>query len=110
MELVPKWPVAHWDDWMRKPEVRLGRQCVFPEVPRSHTFGAVGTSKGLWYEQHLAHMVLNKEPVDWKEVVSRRWGGRGEGEGSLCQGDNALLNKRTARDFQAEVKPISTIW
>ena len=70
LELVPKWPAAHWDDWMRKPEVRLGRQCVFPEVPRSHTFGAVGTSKGLWYELHLAHMVLNKEPVDWKRVVS----------------------------------------
>ena len=36
----------------------------------SHTFGAVGMSKGLWYEQHLAHMMINKEPVDWKKVVS----------------------------------------
>lgn len=68
-ELHPKWPNAYWDDWLRLPENRKGRQCVFPEVPRTHTFGRDGTSGGVLFDQHLKPMLLNKQRVDWSKQV-----------------------------------------
>lgn len=70
-ELFPIWPQKYWDDWMRLSSIRNGRQCIFPEVPRTHTFGAVGTSKGKFYHDLLEPMILNKEPVDWLRMVSK---------------------------------------
>lgn len=64
-ELLLQWPKRHWDDWLRRPEVRKGRQCIFPEVPRTHTFGRHGTSGGLFYTEHLENMILATEAVDW---------------------------------------------
>jgi hypothetical protein len=73
-ELLPGWANASryggWDEYLRAPCVRRGRQCVFPEVSRSHTFGAVGNSGGMFYEAHLAGMLLNAEPTNWTKVVS----------------------------------------
>ena len=62
-----------WDDWLRSPAVRDGRQCVFPEVPRTHTFGSIGTSGGIFYRSFLANMLLNRERIDWARMV-RTWG------------------------------------
>ena len=42
-ELREKWPVAFWDDWMREEGQRKGRDCIYPEVARSYTFGIEGT-------------------------------------------------------------------
>ncbi len=69
-ELYPKWPQVHWDHFLREPFRRQGRQCVFPEVPRTITFGENGTSKGQFYDKHLSKMVLNSEEVDWGAQVS----------------------------------------
>uniref|UniRef100_A0A7S0N7F4 Alpha-1,3-mannosyl-glycoprotein 2-beta-N-acetylglucosaminyltransferase n=1 Tax=Chlamydomonas leiostraca TaxID=1034604 RepID=A0A7S0N7F4_9CHLO len=66
LELVGGWPGIYWDDWMRGPEVRKGRQCVFPEVSRTFTFGAQGTSGGQFYKDHLIHMALNRHLIDWE--------------------------------------------
>ena len=42
-ELSAKWPLAFWDDWMRDDGQRKGRDCIYPEVARSYTFGIEGT-------------------------------------------------------------------
>lgn len=68
-ELHESWPNGYWDEYMREPKVRKGRQCIFPEVPRTHTFGKVGTSGGQFFDQHLAVMLLNKEEIDWSKQV-----------------------------------------
>ena len=34
-ELEPIWPSQYWDDWLRGPEVRKGRQIIRPEIPRT---------------------------------------------------------------------------
>eukprot|EP00775_Hariotina_reticulata_P008428 gene8428-8611_t len=64
-ELVSIWPIEGWDDWMRDVEIRGGRQCVFPEVSRTHTFGQMGTNFGEFFDRHLKSMLLNEERIDW---------------------------------------------
>jgi alpha-1,3-mannosyl-glycoprotein beta-1,2-N-acetylglucosaminyltransferase len=84
LEALPGWPGAAWDEYLRDPEgLRKGRQCVFPEVPRTHTFGEKGASGGLGYKDHLENMVLNKQAVDWIKQVraTGAWLGRGGGAG-----------------------------
>eukprot|EP00775_Hariotina_reticulata_P012917 gene12917-13044_t len=65
LELIDRWPSGGWDDWLRKDFVRKNRQCIFPEVSRTHTFGTYGTSGGMFYKQHLDPMLLNKEHTNW---------------------------------------------
>ena len=31
-EFERQWPPTHWDHWMREPQQRKGRVCVYPEV------------------------------------------------------------------------------
>ncbi|VDM61721.1 unnamed protein product [Angiostrongylus costaricensis] len=64
-ELGPKWPSGFWDDWLREPEIRNGRQCIRPEISRTKMtlFGKAGASKGLFFDKHLAKVVLNTAPV-----------------------------------------------
>jgi alpha-1,3-mannosyl-glycoprotein beta-1,2-N-acetylglucosaminyltransferase len=59
-----------WDDWMRHANVSVERQCVFPEVSRTHTFGEEGTHLGEHFAQHLKTMLLNEERIDWMKKVS----------------------------------------
>jgi alpha-1,3-mannosyl-glycoprotein beta-1,2-N-acetylglucosaminyltransferase len=74
LELMSTWPPGYWDDnHLRKPHIRKGRQCVYPEVPRTHTFGAVGASNGMFYLEHLDNMVANTEVMDWQEQVGVLW-------------------------------------
>jgi hypothetical protein len=42
-EWLPKWPLAHWDHFLRDPHVRQGRHCVYPEISRNYNIGEVGT-------------------------------------------------------------------
>jgi hypothetical protein len=34
-ELGAVWPQIYWDDWLRGPDVRKGRQILRPAVPRT---------------------------------------------------------------------------
>jgi alpha-1,3-mannosyl-glycoprotein beta-1,2-N-acetylglucosaminyltransferase len=70
-ELHASWPRLYWDDWLREPQVRRGRQCVFPEVPRTHTYGKKGTSGGQHYMEHLHNMLISREAVNWP--AQARW-------------------------------------
>lgn len=67
-ELWSQWPKQYWDDWMRQPEVRQGRQCVFPEASRTHTYGKAGTSGGMLYRDHLANMLLSNATLVWTDM------------------------------------------
>lgn len=60
-ELEPKWPNMFWDDWMRKSDQRKHRSCIRPEVSRTSTFGKKGVSRGLYYEQHLKFINVNRK-------------------------------------------------
>jgi len=53
-----------WDDWMRKPEQRRSRSCIRPEIPRSSTFGRLGTSK-------LVHTPTID--ITWCHLINRLW-------------------------------------
>lgn len=43
-EMRDKWPKGFWDDWLREPQQRQGRSCIFPEINRVFTFGEKGSS------------------------------------------------------------------
>ncbi|ESO10940.1 hypothetical protein HELRODRAFT_72024 [Helobdella robusta] len=66
LELEPKWPEAFWDDWLRSPEIRMGRSCLRPEVSRVFNFGEQGVSRGLHYKTHLVHIVKNEKFVNFR--------------------------------------------
>ncbi|KAE8584999.1 hypothetical protein XENTR_v10021192 [Xenopus tropicalis] len=67
-ELEPKWPSAFWDDWVRRPEQRLERACVRPELSRTRTFGRKGVSQGQFFDQHLRFIKLNQDPVAFSKM------------------------------------------
>ncbi len=64
-ELGPKWPDAFWDDWLREPPQRKGRQFLRPEVSRTYTFGESGVSQAQFFAEYLATIKLNDVPVEW---------------------------------------------
>ncbi|KAM4696493.1 alpha-1,3-mannosyl-glycoprotein 2-beta-N-acetylglucosaminyltransferase isoform 1-T2 [Rhinophrynus dorsalis] len=67
-ELEPKWPAAFWDDWVRRPEQRVGRACVRPELSRTRTFGRKGVSQGQFFDQHLRFIKLNQDAVAFTKM------------------------------------------
>ncbi|XP_053621108.1 alpha-1,3-mannosyl-glycoprotein 2-beta-N-acetylglucosaminyltransferase [Plodia interpunctella] len=68
MKLESKWPPAFFDDWLRNPENTEGKACIRPEISRTYTFGKVGVSKGLFFENHLKTNVLNKQFVEFTKL------------------------------------------
>ncbi|XP_050398754.1 alpha-1,3-mannosyl-glycoprotein 2-beta-N-acetylglucosaminyltransferase [Patella vulgata] len=68
LELGPKWPETFWDDWMRHPGQRQGRECIRPEICRTSTFGKKGVSNGLFYEKHLKYIKLNEKSVPFTKI------------------------------------------
>lgn len=65
-ELIEKWPLAFWDDWMREKSQPHGRSCIVPEVNRVYTFGDHGNSvdNGFW-KKFLEPIRLNDEFVSF---------------------------------------------
>jgi len=70
-ELIPKWPETYWDDFLRLPENRKDRQCIYPEINRVKTFGEVGTSSGQFFRTYLQKIKLNDVKVDWPQQQER---------------------------------------
>ncbi|KAJ8980158.1 hypothetical protein NQ317_014653 [Molorchus minor] len=68
LELYTKWPRAYWDDWMRDPLQRKGRSCIRPEISRTRTFGKVGVSNGMFFENHLKYIKLNEQFVPFTKM------------------------------------------
>lgn len=66
------WPRTHWDHWLRDPQQRKNRQCVFPEVPRNYNIGKRGThSDDNMYAQYFERIVLNAQPAVWLGDITR---------------------------------------
>lgn len=61
--------MAYWDDWMRRPDVREGRQCLRPEICRTYNFGEHGSSGGQFYYSYLVPIKLNTADVPWRKKV-----------------------------------------
>lgn len=66
-ELEPKWPRAYWDDWLREPRNRLGRQVIRPEVSRTFHFGRVGVSNSQ-FGDFLGGIALQSGSVQFSQL------------------------------------------
>jgi alpha-1,3-mannosyl-glycoprotein beta-1,2-N-acetylglucosaminyltransferase len=66
-ELQGKWPRAYWDDWLREPKQRQGRQILRPEVCRTLHFGAKGVSNAQ-YSDYLTQIRLNDQFVPFSAM------------------------------------------
>ena len=66
-ELGPIWPTGFWDDWLRREDVRKGRHCIFPEVPRNQNFGRIGASGGLFFDKFIKPVEMNRNFVRFTE-------------------------------------------
>lgn len=64
-EVRDVWPLATWDDWLRRPAYRKGRSVIYPEVSRSYHFGITGSSKGEANDR-LDRNLLNDVPIDFE--------------------------------------------
>jgi alpha-1,3-mannosyl-glycoprotein beta-1,2-N-acetylglucosaminyltransferase len=69
-ELGPSWPEAYWDDWLREPQQRKGRQIVRPEVCRTFHFGVHGVSNSQ-FGSYLNSIHLNQAYVDFASLDLR---------------------------------------
>ncbi|UXI18085.1 RING finger protein 165-like [Sarcoptes scabiei] len=53
-ELEPKWPTSDkqwdWDLWMRSRDIRLGRECIIPDVSRTYHFGSSGLNMNAYFQ------------------------------------------------------------
>jgi alpha-1,3-mannosyl-glycoprotein beta-1,2-N-acetylglucosaminyltransferase len=73
-ELMSKWrSIQYWDDWLRQPEQRKGRQILAPEICRTFHFGRLGTSNGQ-FSKLLKDVKLNENYVDFSdEKQVKKW-------------------------------------
>lgn len=86
-ELRDKWARAYWDEFMRLPRIRNGRQCIRPEISRTYHFGEKGgVSEGQFQPTHLSRIKLNEQPVKWSDIDV-----------------NYLLKKRYDAEFQRAI-------
>ena len=66
-ELSPKWPSAYWDDWLREPQQRRGRQIIRPEISRTLHFGFHGVSNAQ-FNEFLSNIQINTIPVPFTQL------------------------------------------
>ena len=62
-----KWPVRFWDEWLRRPDQRQGRQFIRPEVSRTYHFGHEGGASENALSQHIQTVYLNTVDGDWSK-------------------------------------------
>jgi hypothetical protein len=55
-----KWPLTHWDNFLRLPQHRRGRQTLYPEISRVFHAGYKGTHSSIVsHEQYFRDIFLN---------------------------------------------------
>uniref|UniRef100_A0A8R1HMX1 Alpha-1,3-mannosyl-glycoprotein 2-beta-N-acetylglucosaminyltransferase n=2 Tax=Caenorhabditis japonica TaxID=281687 RepID=A0A8R1HMX1_CAEJA len=69
-EVGPNWPAIAWDDWMRDPLRRKGRQCIRPEVGRTGmtSHGELGASSGQFFATYLMDIRANTGYTDFGKI------------------------------------------
>ncbi|KAM3729144.1 putative alpha-1,3-mannosyl-glycoprotein 2-beta-N-acetylglucosaminyltransferase [Dirofilaria immitis] len=67
------WPDGFWDDWIRSNTIRKNRACIRPEISRTGMTleGKSGASRGLFFTQHLANVMLNEIFVNFTKFDLR---------------------------------------
>lgn len=65
-EFEGNWPGGFWDDWMREPVQRKGRQVIRPEVSRTYHFGRKGGASANQFGKILEAVKLDTTTVDWQ--------------------------------------------
>jgi alpha-1,3-mannosyl-glycoprotein beta-1,2-N-acetylglucosaminyltransferase len=65
-DIGPKWPGGYWDDWLREPAQRQGRQFIRPEITRTFHFGEKGGASHGQFGANHQRIMLNTEKVDWE--------------------------------------------
>jgi alpha-1,3-mannosyl-glycoprotein beta-1,2-N-acetylglucosaminyltransferase len=66
-ELSGKWPEGYWDDWLRDPAQRQGRNILRPEISRTFHFGTKGGASSNQFGSLLTEIRLNDILVDWSQ-------------------------------------------
>uniref|UniRef100_A0A7S3AC40 alpha-1,3-mannosyl-glycoprotein 2-beta-N-acetylglucosaminyltransferase n=1 Tax=Haptolina ericina TaxID=156174 RepID=A0A7S3AC40_9EUKA len=60
-ELSPKFPLEHWDHWMRLASTHKGRDCIAPLVSRNYNIGVQGANMDTsQYRKYLERIRHNK--------------------------------------------------
>ena len=67
-DLGSKWPDGYWDDWLREPPQRQGRQFIRPEITRTFHFGEKGGASQNQFGAAHNRNQLNTELVDWSSL------------------------------------------
>ena len=63
-ELSPRFPLEHWDHWMRLQSTSKGRDCAAPLVSRNFNIGVSGANmESAQYAKYLKHMRYNTDPA-----------------------------------------------
>ena len=66
--LKGRWaPGGYWDDWLREPDVRLGRQVLRPEVSRTFHFGNIHGVSQTDVSASLNQIELDRVDVEWEK-------------------------------------------
>jgi alpha-1,3-mannosyl-glycoprotein beta-1,2-N-acetylglucosaminyltransferase len=60
-------PHGYWDDWIREPNIRLGRQVLRPEVSRTFHFGNIHGVSQNSVNYNLNQMLLDRVDVRWEK-------------------------------------------
>eukprot|EP00984_Skeletonema_dohrnii_P002550 scaffold893_cov110-Skeletonema_dohrnii-CCMP3373.AAC.2 len=60
-------PNGYWDDWIREPNIRLGRQVLRPEVSRTFHFGNIHGVSQNDIEHNLNQILLDRVGVQWEK-------------------------------------------
>ena len=51
--------MSYWDEFVRAPQQNRNRVCIRPEISRTLSWGAIGTSDGMFYDKFIKHIALN---------------------------------------------------
>jgi len=64
-DVLPGWPMSYWDEYVRRADVRLGRECLFPEVPRVKHLGLKGGASNAQYSVAWKNSVQARKVEPW---------------------------------------------
>ena len=67
-ELIPKWPKAYWDDWLREPIQRKNRHSIHPEISRTLHYGKNGVSSSQFQDNYMDKMKLNDKFIHFRQL------------------------------------------
>ncbi|KAF1741161.1 hypothetical protein MXB_2457, partial [Myxobolus squamalis] len=63
-EIKENWPDIYWDEYLRLPDIKKSRQCIYPEISRVRNFGRdLAASGKQFYSQYIESIIYNTKDV-----------------------------------------------